>query len=129
MHGAVPSLFAPRRIVTATFGVVDAFHDVPRLIVSGMVDRLADLVLAAGGGLDEMTSVKDGGAKGVKAGHDEVRTLGHRCSVGASLESGSVPNYRSLTPDQRDRWKAHLAQRFDKPKSEVSPADWDRAND
>jgi len=45
-----------------------------------------------------------------------------------ALEYGSVPGYNDLTPEARDRWKAHLAQRFGKPKSEVSPEDWDRAN-
>lgn len=46
----------------------------------------------------------------------------------AALEDGSVPNYKSLSPEERDRWKAHLAQRFGKPKADVTPADWDRAN-
>ncbi|WP_318569352.1 site-specific integrase [Salinigranum marinum] len=46
----------------------------------------------------------------------------------AALEYGSIPAYNNLTPEERDNWKAHLAQRFDKPKSEVVPADWDRAN-
>jgi len=46
----------------------------------------------------------------------------------AALEYGSIPSYSDLTPNQRDRWKAHLAQRFEKPKTDVTPADWDRAN-
>lgn len=46
----------------------------------------------------------------------------------ASLEYGSVPRYSNLTPDQRDRWRAYLAQRFEKPKTDVTPDDWDRAN-
>jgi integrase len=46
----------------------------------------------------------------------------------SALEYGSVPSYSSLTPPERDRWRAHLAQRFDKPKEDVGPADWDRAN-
>lgn len=46
----------------------------------------------------------------------------------AALEYGSVPAYNNLTPAERDRWKQYLAQRFEKPKSEVVPADWDRAN-
>lgn len=46
----------------------------------------------------------------------------------AALEYGSVPSYNNLTPSERDRWKAYLAQRFDKPKEEVEPDDWDRAN-
>jgi integrase len=46
----------------------------------------------------------------------------------AALEYGSVPSYRSLSPEARDSWKAYLAQRFEKPKSDVSPEDWERAN-
>jgi integrase len=46
----------------------------------------------------------------------------------AALEYGSVPSYQSLSPEQRSRWKAHLAQRFEKPKSQVSPDDFERAN-
>ena len=46
----------------------------------------------------------------------------------AALEYGSVPGYNDLSPDERSRWKAYLAQRFEKPKSEVTPEDWDRAN-
>jgi site-specific recombinase XerD len=46
----------------------------------------------------------------------------------AALEYGSVPSYNDLSPEQRSRWKAHLAQKFEKPKSEVTPDDWDRAN-
>lgn len=46
----------------------------------------------------------------------------------AALEYGSVPSYQSVSGEKRDRWKAYLAQRFEKPKSEVSKDDWDRAN-
>lgn len=46
----------------------------------------------------------------------------------AALEYGSIPGYNDLSPSDRDRWKAHLAQRFGKSKDEVVPADWDRAN-
>ena len=46
----------------------------------------------------------------------------------ASLEYGSVPAYGDVSPEERDRWKAYLAQRFEKPKYEVTPDDWDRAN-
>ena len=46
----------------------------------------------------------------------------------AALELGSVPAYTGLTPEQRNKWKIHLAQRFEKPKSKVGPSDWDRAN-
>jgi len=46
----------------------------------------------------------------------------------AALEYGTIPAYGNLSPSDRDRWKAHLAQRLGKPKSEVSPDDWDQAN-
>lgn len=46
----------------------------------------------------------------------------------AALEYGAIPSYSNLTPPERERWQAHLAQRFEKPKAEVVPADWDRAN-
>jgi len=46
----------------------------------------------------------------------------------ASLEHGSVPHYTSLTPEERDKWKAYLAQRFGKPKNQVGMDDWERAN-
>lgn len=41
----------------------------------------------------------------------------------AVLDHESVPHYNSLTPEERDRWKQYLAQRFRKPKSEVSKKD------
>lgn len=46
----------------------------------------------------------------------------------AALSHGSVPAYRSVDAEDRDKWKAYLAQRFEKPKSEVTPEDWQRAN-
>ena len=46
----------------------------------------------------------------------------------AALDYGSIPAYGNLSPDERDRWKTHLAQRFGKPKSEVVPEDWEKAN-
>lgn len=46
----------------------------------------------------------------------------------ASLEYGSIPHYNNVTPEERDRWTAYLAQKFQKPKSDVGPADWERAN-
>ena len=44
------------------------------------------------------------------------------------MEYGSVPHYNSVTPEERDRWKTYLSQRLQKPKSEVSKKDWNRAN-
>ena len=46
----------------------------------------------------------------------------------AVLEYGSVPAYNDLTPDERDRWKTHIAQKLGKPKSDVSPRDWEYLN-
>jgi len=46
----------------------------------------------------------------------------------ASLTYKSIPSYNNLSPDERDRWKAHLAQEFGIPKEDVRPADWDRIN-
>lgn len=46
----------------------------------------------------------------------------------AALEYGSIPSYKSVTPGERDQWKAYLAQRYDKPKSEITPKDWKKAN-
>jgi integrase len=46
----------------------------------------------------------------------------------SALEYGSIPSYGSLSTTERDRWKAYLAQRFEKPKREVTPDDWERAN-
>jgi site-specific recombinase XerD len=46
----------------------------------------------------------------------------------AALEYGSIPSPRSLSATEHDRWKAYLAQRFEKPKADVDKSDWDRAN-
>jgi site-specific recombinase XerD len=46
----------------------------------------------------------------------------------AALDYGAVPSYNNTTPTERDRVTAYLAQRFEKPKAEVTPADWERAN-
>lgn len=46
----------------------------------------------------------------------------------AVLEYGSVPEYSNLSPPARERWKRYLAQRFEKPKEEVTPEDWNLAN-
>ena len=46
----------------------------------------------------------------------------------SALEYGSIPAYNTVTPQERSQWKAYLAQRFGKPKSEIGLEDWDRAN-
>lgn len=60
---------------------------------------------------------------------EEFLTIEERKKIReAALEYGSVPAYNGLTPEGRDKWKAHLAQRFDKLKSDISKSDWNRAN-
>lgn len=46
----------------------------------------------------------------------------------AALEYGTVPSYHSLTPDERAKWKRHLAMRLRTPMDEVGPEEFDRAN-
>ncbi|RDI72976.1 site-specific integrase [Halopelagius longus] len=46
----------------------------------------------------------------------------------AALEYGSVPHYCSLTPEQRQEWKRHLAQRFRKPMQDIGREEFERAN-
>lgn len=61
--------------------------------------------------------------------HRDFLTIEERKGIReAALQYGSVPAYNGLSSDERDEWRAHLAQRFDKPKYEVSKDDWDRAN-
>jgi integrase len=45
-----------------------------------------------------------------------------------ALEYDSIPGYNDLSPEERSRWKAHLAQKLGKPKAEVTPDDWQRAS-
>lgn len=46
----------------------------------------------------------------------------------AALTYKSIPTYNNLDPDERDRWKAYLAQELGKPKEEVTPSDWEAVN-
>ena len=45
-----------------------------------------------------------------------------------TLEYKTIPKYNNLSPEDRDRWKAYIAQELGKPKQEVNPDDWDRIN-
>lgn len=54
---------------------------------------------------------------------DEIRKL-----KSAAAQLGSIPHYNSLSADERSKWKSYLAQRFDKPKQEITKDEWDRAN-
>jgi site-specific recombinase XerD len=46
----------------------------------------------------------------------------------AALEYGSIPGYNGLSSSERDKWRAYLSQRLGKPRSEVTPDNWQRAN-
>lgn len=46
----------------------------------------------------------------------------------AALTYDTIPAYGDLSPEERDRWKAYLAQRLGKKKSEVSLDDWEKVN-
>lgn len=46
----------------------------------------------------------------------------------AALEYGSIPEYSNVSAADRERWTQYLAQRFEKPKSEITQEDWKRAN-
>ncbi|WP_049935836.1 tyrosine-type recombinase/integrase [Haloplanus natans] len=46
----------------------------------------------------------------------------------AALEYGETPHYKTLDPEERDKWKAYLAQVIGKPKSEVTPRDFAESN-
>jgi len=45
--------------------------------------------------------------------------------LNASFDHISPPSYSNVSPDERDRWNAHLAQALGKPKQSIGPADWD----
>jgi integrase len=46
----------------------------------------------------------------------------------AAMSYGSIPHYNGMTPEERSRWKKHLAQRLQKPESEVTKKDFAKAN-
>jgi integrase len=46
----------------------------------------------------------------------------------ASLTYKTIPSYNNLSPEERDRWKGHIAQELGKPKEEVRPDDWEKLN-
>jgi hypothetical protein len=45
--------------------------------------------------------------------------------LNTALDYRSPPSYSNVTPEERDRWNAQLAQYLGKPKEEVSPDDWE----
>lgn len=64
----------------------------------------------------------------LSAPHDFLTMDVRRKVRDAALDYGTVPAYRSVTPQERDRWKIYLSQRLEKPKEEVTPEDWEKAN-
>lgn len=46
----------------------------------------------------------------------------------AALEFGTVPTYKGLNPESREKWKKYLGRRFGKPMNEVGIDDFKRAN-
>ncbi|QSG09561.1 tyrosine-type recombinase/integrase [Halapricum desulfuricans] len=45
--------------------------------------------------------------------------------LNTALDYKSPPSYANVSPEERDRWNAHIAQYLGKPKDEVSPKDWE----
>lgn len=45
--------------------------------------------------------------------------------LNTALDYKSPPSYSNVTPEERDRWNAQIAQYLGKPKDEVSPEDWE----
>lgn len=46
----------------------------------------------------------------------------------AALQYDTIPKYNDLSPEQRSRWKSHIAQKLGKKKSLVEPSDWEEVN-
>jgi len=46
----------------------------------------------------------------------------------AALEYGSLPGYTTVSGTEKDKWKAYLAQRLEKPKVDITREDWEKAN-
>jgi integrase len=43
----------------------------------------------------------------------------------ASFDYRSPPSYSNVSPEERDRWNAHLAQVLERPKQSIGPDDWE----
>lgn len=46
----------------------------------------------------------------------------------AALKHGDIPNYNSVTPDERKTWKSYVARVLEKPADSVTPDEWDQVN-
>lgn len=61
--------------------------------------------------------------------HSDEFTIDERARLReAVLDYDTIPVYSDLSPEERDRWKAYLAQKLGKAKADVSPDDWNRLN-
>lgn len=54
--------------------------------------------------------------------------LGKLYAAATEISSFKSYNNKGMTSDERQRLKIHLAQRFEKPKDDIGPGDFDRAN-
>lgn len=45
--------------------------------------------------------------------------------LSAALDYNTPPSYSNISPEERSRWKAHIAQYLGKPKDEVTVDDWE----
>lgn len=89
------------------------------------VDVLRNWFAFNGKNWDTEISFRDGYAKD---NADPFWKSELRALTEASLEYKSIPSYNNCTPEERDRWKRHLAQELGKPTNEVTPDDWKRIN-
>jgi len=44
----------------------------------------------------------------------------------AALDMGSIPHYKSVTPEEREKWKKYIAVVLEKPVGEVGKDDWQK---
>ncbi|GAB3680508.1 hypothetical protein GCM10028857_03320 [Salinarchaeum chitinilyticum] len=45
--------------------------------------------------------------------------------LNTSFDHRSPPNYSNVSPEERDRWNAYLAQVLERPKQSIGPDDWE----
>ncbi|WP_136717724.1 tyrosine-type recombinase/integrase [Halorientalis salina] len=59
------------------------------------------------------------------AGPDPFNLRERERLLKAALNYRSPPNYKNVSPDERDRWNTQLSQHLGKPKEQVGPDDWE----
>lgn len=62
------------------------------------------------------------------ASADEFRLDEWRRLRQVVLEYDTIPSYSDVTPEERDRWKAYLAQKVGTKKTDITPSDWEAHN-